>query len=46
MLLIFKLHVYKRRERGTFELSRLINERKKISYKKINPKSCRETETL
>ena len=30
ILLIFKLHVYKSRERGTLELSRLINEIKKV----------------
>ena len=29
ILLIFKLHVYKSRERGTLELSRLMNEIKK-----------------
>ena len=31
ILLIFKLHVYKSRERGTLELSSLINEIKKKS---------------
>ena len=36
ILLIFKLHVYKGRERGTLELSRLINEIKKM--KKIQTK--------
>ena len=30
ILLIFILHFYKRRERGTLELSRLINEIKKV----------------
>ena len=30
MLLIFKLHVYKSKERGTLELSRLIYEIKKV----------------
>ena len=30
ILLIFKLHVYKNRERGTLELSRLIKEIKKV----------------
>ena len=30
ILLIFKLHVYKSRERGTLELSRLINQTKKV----------------
>ena len=30
ILLIFKLHVYKSRERGTLELGKLINEIKKI----------------
>ena len=30
MLLIFKLHVYKSKERGTLELSRLIHEIKKV----------------
>ena len=30
ILLIFKLHVYKSRERGILELSRLINEIKKV----------------
>ena len=29
-LLIFKLHVYQSRERGTLELSRLMNEIKKV----------------
>ena len=38
ILLIFKLHVYKSRERGTLELSRLINEIKKVKLKKIQPK--------
>ena len=30
ILLIFKLHVYKNRERGTLELSRLVDEIKKV----------------
>ena len=30
ILLIFKLHVYKSREKGTLELSRLINEIEKV----------------
>ena len=30
ILLIFKLHVYKSRARGTLELGRLINERKEV----------------
>ena len=30
VLLIFKLHVYQSRERGTLELSRLMNEIKKV----------------
>ena len=30
MLLIFKLHVYKSKQRGTLELSRLIHEIKKV----------------
>ena len=36
MLLIFKLHVYKSRERGTLELSRLINEIKKAKLLEKN----------
>ena len=47
ILLIFKLHVYKSRERGTLELSRLINEIKKVKLlKKVSPKSCKEIETV
>ena len=40
ILSIFKLQIYKSRERGTLELSRLINEIKKIKLleKKISPK--------
>ena len=30
ILLIFKLYMYKSRERGTLELSRLINKKKKV----------------
>ena len=43
--LIFELHVYSSRERGTLELSRFINEIKKIKLleKKISQKSCKET---
>ena len=36
MLLIFKLHVYKSRERGDLELSRLINEIKKVKLLEKN----------
>ena len=36
ILLIFKLHVYKSREKGTLELSRLINEIKKVELLEIN----------
>ena len=36
ILLIFKLHVYKSRERGTLELSRLINEIKKVKLLEKN----------
>ena len=36
ILLIFKLHVYKSRERGTLELSRLINEKKKVKLLEKN----------
>ena len=36
ILLIFKLHVYKSRERGTLELSRLINEVKKVKVLEKN----------
>ena len=36
ILLIFKLHVYKIRERGTLELSRLINEIKKVKLLEKN----------
>ena len=36
ILLIFKLHVYKSRERGTLELSRLINEIKKVKVLEKN----------
>ena len=36
ILLIFKLHVYKSRERGTLELSRLINEINKWKLLKKN----------
>ena len=32
ILLIFKLHIYKSRERGTLGLSRLINEIKKVKF--------------
>ena len=39
ILLNFKLHIYKSRERGTLELSRLINEIKKVKLlEKIRPK--------
>ena len=48
ILLIFKLHVYKSRERGILELSRLINKIKKVKLleKKISPESCKETGTV
>ena len=48
ILLIFTLHVYKSRERGTLELSRLIKEIKKVKLleKKISLKSCKETGTV
>ena len=47
ILLIFKLHVYKSRERGSLELSRLRNEMKvKLLEKKSPPKSCKETGTV
>ena len=36
VLLIFKLHVYKSRERGTLELSTLINEIKKVKLLEKN----------
>ena len=36
ILSIFKLHVYKSRERGTLELSRLINEVKKVKVLEKN----------
>ena len=36
ILLIFKLHVYKSRERGTLKLSRLINEVKKVKVLEKN----------
>ena len=36
ILLIFKIHVYKSRERGTLELSRLIKEIKKVKLLEIN----------
>ena len=36
ILLIFKLHFYKTRERGTLELSRLIKEIKKINLLEKN----------
>ena len=36
ILLTFKLHVYKSRERGTLELSRLINEIKKVKLLEKN----------
>ena len=39
ILLNFKLHIYKSRERGTLELNRLINEIKKVKVlEKIQPK--------
>ena len=39
MSLTFKLHVYKSRERGTLELSRLINEIEKVKLlEKHQPK--------
>ena len=39
ILLNFKLHIYKSRERGTLELNRLINEIKKVKLlEKIRPK--------
>ena len=37
ILLIFKLQVYKKRERGMFELSRLINEAKKVKLLEKKP---------
>ena len=48
IVLIFKLHIYKSRERGILELRRLINEIKKVKQleKKIGPKSCKETGTV
>ena len=48
ILLIFKLHVYKSRERGTLEFNRLINEIKQVKLleKKFSPKSCKETGTV
>ena len=48
ILLIFKLHVYKSRKRGTLELSRLISKIKKVKLleKKLSPKSCKETGTV
>ena len=48
ILLISKLHVYKSRERGIIELSRWINEIKKVKLleKKISPKSGKETGTV
>ena len=36
ILLIFKLHVYKSRERGILGLSRLINEKKKVKLLEKN----------
>ena len=36
ILLIFRLHVYKSREKGIFELSRLINEIKKVKLLEKN----------
>ena len=36
ILLVFKLHVYKSRERGTLELTRLINEIKKVKILEKN----------
>ena len=36
ILLIFKLHVYKNGERGTLEISRLINEINKVKLLKKN----------
>ena len=36
ILLIFKLHIYKSRERGTLELCRLINEIKKVKLLEKN----------
>ena len=36
ILLIFKLHVYKSRERGTLEFSKLINEIKKVKLLEKN----------
>ena len=44
MLLIFKLHVYKSKQRGTVELSRLIHEIKKVKLR--DKKSCKETGTV
>ena len=38
LFIFIKLHVYKSGERGTLELSTLINEIKKNSQKKISPK--------
>ena len=46
LFIFFKLDVYKSRERGTLELSTLINEIKKNSQKKISPKWCKETGTV
>ena len=42
MFLIFKLHVYKSRERGTLELKKLINEIKKV--KLLEKKSAQNHE--
>ena len=46
ILLIFKLHVYKNRERGTLELSRLVDEIKKVKLlgKKSAQKHVRKLE--
>ena len=48
LLLIFKLHACKSRERDTLELSRLIIEIKKVKLleKKFRPKSCKKTGTV
>ena len=44
ILLIFQLHVYKSRERGTLKLSRLLNEIKKLKLrKKFSSKLFKET---
>ena len=48
ILLIFKLHVYKSRENSTLELSKLINEIKKVKPLKkiVCPKWSKETGTV